>query len=277
MLTTPSVPLAITRERLLNHTGTPFAEIADNDIRRCLDTEMALREQDRVKAIFQSDQLKAFFSSEDPAILLVEGNTGEHDFDCSISFFSAMLVESIRQLNIPVIYFFCGLHQNSQPPVFNGPNGMMQALFRQLLLINGDDYISLKRSTMKKLPRSNKSVRKLVRKLLTNQQQKAVTFCIIDGVSFFEIAKWEKRLRTALVSLMKAVNRPKGNGVVKLLLTTPESSRCIPRMIRPEQILSIQEDVIEGDRQGLDSGEVKASMKEAVRTNWRRRRSLSWR
>ncbi|KAH0541252.1 hypothetical protein FGG08_004257 [Glutinoglossum americanum] len=266
----------ITRDELLTRIDSPFAAIAKADIRTSLDAYLSFREQDRVQAIVQSPQLKFFFSSPDSTALLLEGNTGTHDTNSSISYFSATLVDSIRKLNLPVIHFICGLHRNSQPEDFNGPDGMMQALLRQLLAVNGRSYISLKKSTMEKLPQSDKAVRKTVRELLVRQRHQSVTFCIIDGISFFETARWEKRLKTALTSLMKAVNDPKGTGVVKLLITTPESSRCAPRIVGQERILSLQKDLIEGARQGFGEEQVKVSMKEAVGANWRRR-STSWR
>ncbi|KAI9774143.1 MAG: hypothetical protein M1840_005236 [Geoglossum simile] len=271
-LETQVVRKEITGYKLLKLLGTPFTQTADSDIRRCLGAEISCQEQGRVQSIVQSSKLKSFFSGNDSTALLVHGNTGSpHNAYSSTSFFSATLVELIRKLDLPVIHFFCGLHQKSEPAVFNGPDGMMLALLQQLLSIDREDRISLKKSTLKKLPESNKRVRKLVGDLLIKQRSKAVTFCIIDGVSFFEIPRFEKRLKLALETLMKAVGeRSKGNGVVKLLITTPESSRCVPKMVGVERIFSVP-DISHGTGQGLHRESIRGEVGRAIREGKRRK------
>ncbi|KAI9775618.1 MAG: hypothetical protein M1839_001019 [Geoglossum umbratile] len=254
----------VTGYELLNLLNTPFTKIADSDIRTCLRAEMSYREQDRVHSIVQSPKLKSFFSNDNSAVLLVNGNTGSpHNPRSSVSFFSATLVELIRALNIPVIHFFCGLHRESEPETFSGPDGMMRALLQQLLSIASEDHISLKKSTLKKLPGSNKRVRKLVGDLLVKRRRGPI-FCIIDSISFFEIPRLEKRLKMALETLMKAVgDHTKGSGVVKLLVTTPQNSRCVSRMVRVEEIFSVP-DISQGTGQGLNRGRIKVEVKQAI-------------
>jgi hypothetical protein len=256
----------MTGYKLLKLLGTPFTQTADSDIRKCLGADISFQEQDRVQSIVQSSELKSFFSGKDSTVLLVHGNTGSpHNAYSSTSFFSATLVELIRKLDTPIIHFFCGFHQKSEPAIFDGPDGMMLALLQQLLSIDHADRISLKKSTLKKLPESNKRVHKLVGDLLIKPRRRAVTFCIIDGVSFFETPRFEKRLKLALETLMKAVGeRPEGSGVVKLLITTPESSRCVPKMVGVERIFSVP-DISHGTRQGFNREGIRGEVSQAIK------------
>ena len=89
-------------------------------------------------------------------------------------------------------------------------------------------------------------------KLMKQLPEGQVVFCLIDGVSFYEINRLTNDFIVVVDALVALIGDKKLSAVVKLLFSAPRLSRYIPGRLDAEQIFRIFED-IEHTNQGFNS------------------------
>ncbi|MCJ1383779.1 hypothetical protein MMC17_006893 [Xylographa soralifera] len=255
------LPKAIRREDLVRHVGDSCLALSETSIQEALDftSRLPLEEQDRIIAITSSEHFKNLLVSDKSGVLLIQGNSGHTGALGSASVVAASLVASLSQLNVSAIHFFCGKHKT--PGVgdpFVGPYGMMKALLQQVLAGYSTGRIPfLDQSVPKRALSSVHTMGHLFYRLVANEPSESTTFCVIDGISFFENSVCEEDTHTAIRQLLHAVSG--ANGCFKLLITSPTHSIYVPGYIKEAQtkaslhatILQMPRDIVHGRRQGV--------------------------
>ena len=134
---------------------------------------------------------------------------------------------------------------------FVGPYGMMKALLQQVLAGYPRGRIpNLDQSVPKRVLSNVHTMGHLLYKLVANESPESTTFCIINGISFFENGVYEEDMYTAIRQLFHVVSS--ANGCLKLLITSPTHSIYVPGYIQEAQtkaslhatILQMPKDII---------------------------------
>ena len=134
--------------------------------------------------------------------------------------------------NAGVIRFFCGLHL--KPSTQNrGPRGLLKCLIAQLLINYPEAMPNIDLEAWMKLRERGSScdlctiLRDIVRKL----PERAVVYCIIDGLQFFKEPEWELRTQLIMKEITRLTRDPAVRAAFKVLLTSPVSCRYISEQI----------------------------------------------
>ena len=248
---------AVHREALLQFVGNLFIHQANCDLATVLSSAslMSFEEQDRQEFMTQSDILKDFLGSDSSSAVLVQGNSLHDDNIASTSIYASSLVIAVQQLNVPVIHFTAGLHNIPYAEdTFLGPYGMMLALLQQFLEIYPLDHLSfLDRDILSHRFQDVQSIGRLMHALVSNEPRTSNTFCIIDGISFFENFSCEADTHQAIGQLLGLVSD--ANGCFKLLITSPTRSAFVPQHLVNFQarydVLDVPPNMVQGRRQGV--------------------------
>lgn len=190
-----------------------------------------------------------FHSSRSDAII-VDGNADGYGASrCSpMSLVCSSLINILsRQEEALVLHFFCGAHNQSTGE--SGPVYMMKSLIVQLLRLKPFNLSFIDSQQWKEGLASN-SVAYMCRlfKALAKQVFDQTLFCIIDGVSLYETNAWCDDTRAMLWEIRSIAEDPEMEGIFKLLVTSPSSSRVIREDFAPDSRIRIPKDSSRGRR-----------------------------
>ena len=150
---------------------------------------MTSTRQQRATWLMQEPAFQQWFRAMGSHILIVDGMEQEMDTISSLSYFCAMLHNNLSSLQVAIpLTFFCGLHAKPGENL-EGAQGIMRSLIYQLLLLHLDFDYSFRDYPFLEGIRNQSIVHlcRLFRNLLTSFQS-ATVFCMIDGISEYEIS-----------------------------------------------------------------------------------------
>ena len=245
---------SVHREALIRKVGNLFISQAAYDLENSLGTasRLSLGEQDRQGYMTQAPQLREFLRSTHSSAVLIQGNSPHDNIIAATSVYAASLVTALQQLHVPVLYFNCGLHRTPyNDDLFLGPDGMMLALLQQHLESYPLDNLAfLEQDVLRYHFQDIQSIGRLMHILVSNEPRTSMTFCIIDGVSFFETAMCEAGTRQAIYELCDLV--ASASGSFKLLFTSPTRSMYVPQHLTndpaPCEIVFVPSQIVHGRR-----------------------------
>ena len=193
-------------------------------------------EQRRALWLFQSHRFQEWLCSTRTDMILVEGNSDTYGMArySALSLISSVLATELSGNGISrAISFFCGLH-NVQSDDLAGPQGLIRSLISQLL--NPSDMncdVQLSNAHLDALSRHDLSALcSLFHQLLTRLPHSGnILFCIIDGISLFELDPWLEYAYLLVSRLADIVTDPRVTSSVKIILTAPGTSRHLKNHI----------------------------------------------
>lgn len=146
-----------------------------------------------------------------------------------------------------MVYFFCGAHSTSGDPI-GGPAGLIRCLIAQLLPLREFD-IDFVRFGLgnEQLQQENLAALCGVFRGLVTQLPGTILFCIIDGVSLFEIEPWRSQMQDVLRSLTLLAENKLLGAVFKLLVTSPGVSTGAKAVVPPQCCIQILQDGVEDE------------------------------
>ncbi|KAF2827493.1 hypothetical protein CC86DRAFT_211978 [Ophiobolus disseminans] len=194
--------------------------------------------------VLQSTRFKHWIQSNNSDVLLVIGNLEDGMARIpAMSFLCSMLVGSLRhQRNVYVLHSFCGT-RNSRSHPESGLRGMIRSLTSQLLSMHEFDTGSMNVGRWKAGIRSNSSstLGRLFGRLI-EQLPDVVVFCVIDGISLFEMEPWNVELQPIVETLLEAVASREASARVKLLFACTTMSIYLSCRLAERNRLSIPTD-----------------------------------
>ena len=223
---------------------TPF--ISGEDLRRLLQVDnnticgnlrltlghghvMAAIRQQRAIWLMHERTFQQWFRAHGSDILIVDGMEQEMDAISALSFFVAVLHESLSNMQVAIpLTFFCGLH--AKPGDYlEGAQGTMRSLIHQLLSLQWDlDQSFLDLPFLDEIRNhSIASLCTLFRNLLTSVPPTTI-FCMIDGISEYEISSRIHDVNVMmgfLRDLVDETNKEDSGINFKLLVTSSTASR----------------------------------------------------
>ncbi|CUS14985.1 unnamed protein product [Tuber aestivum] len=187
----------------------------------------SLAEKDRANWIMKSQRMSQWLTSTTPSTLLINGN-GEHKKISPLSFIAALLVQSLTQSDVPVLYFFCGENTSSSG---GGPSDLIRSLTAQLLTHYDFDLTTL-RHTRKGTPKTTKQLCTLFEGLLAQLPDDSLLFILIDGITYFENA--DRREETCFIIERLHEISQGAHPLVKVLVTAPSKSRYVVKVLQSD-------------------------------------------
>ncbi|KAI9700133.1 MAG: hypothetical protein M1820_006915 [Bogoriella megaspora] len=257
----PTLPTTIEVQELLEMLR-PFIASPEDDIQ---DVQSSALEKDsdfqcRATWLSHEDQFQQWLQSPESSLLAVDGNTEAYEAEAysPMSLFCSLLMESLQKKpGADVIGFFCGSHAEPSDETC-GPEGLIVSLIAQLLqnyrfdfgFINSAGwYEQLER-------RDPRQLLKLLRELV-QQLPPTVLFCLVDGVSLYEVGPWGDSTKALIAELQDMTDGRDLNIVLKVLLTSGGVSRLASRMVGSDYYVWVPADTrtegfvdFEGDHRG---------------------------
>lgn len=213
---------------------------------------MPFEEQDRQGFMTESDILKNLLSTAASGAVLIQGNSPHDDAIASTSVYAASLVTALQQLHVSVIHFACGLHSTRTDDPFLGPYGMMLALLQQFLEGYPSDSLAISHHNLRDQFANVQSIGRLMQILVSSEPRTSTTFCVIDGISFFENSTCEADTHEAISQLFEIASS--AIGCFKLLITSPTRSMYVPQYLSSHRsqcdVLHVPAEIVHGRRQG---------------------------
>ncbi|RPA89390.1 hypothetical protein L873DRAFT_1722055 [Choiromyces venosus 120613-1] len=189
-------------------------------------------EKDRANWIMKSQRMNTWRTCTTSSTLLINGN-GEHKKISSLSFITALLVQSLTQSDIPVLHFFCG-DNSPTSSITGGPAGLMRSLTAQLLLTHYDfDLTPIRHSRSGTAPKSVKQLCTLFNSLIAQLPTDASLFILIDGITYFE--NEDRRPETCLIVQRLHENSRGADALVKILVMAPGKSHYVVKVLTEEE------------------------------------------
>ncbi|PTB80692.1 hypothetical protein M440DRAFT_1324433 [Trichoderma longibrachiatum ATCC 18648] len=194
--------------------------------------------QAQAYSMFDKDRFFRWMRSEDPDMLLVDGNLfvrGAVSLEkiSAMSLVCANLVLSLSSLDpsAVLLHFHCGLHSNPDDDWY-GPVGLVRSMIVQLLAILYDkdqlDLNILNRRSFAKALESHilDDLCALLHQLMDQLPPDTAIFIIIDGICWFDLdARGSYRqLMTVLDGLRSIVEDDNLRPTFKVLMTSPTKS-----------------------------------------------------
>ncbi|RPA92712.1 hypothetical protein L873DRAFT_1794106 [Choiromyces venosus 120613-1] len=191
----------------------------------------SLGEKDRANWIMKSQRINTWLTCTTSSTLLINGN-GEHKKISSLSFITALLVQSLTQSDIPVLHFFCG-DNSSTSSITGGPAGLMRSLTAQLLTHYDFDLTSIRHSRSWTAPKSVKILCTLFNSLVAQLLTNTLLFILIDGITYFENADCREEI-CLIIQRLHEIAQGAG-ALVKILVMAPGKSRYIVKGLQEEE------------------------------------------
>jgi hypothetical protein len=214
-------------------------KIIDVDPDRCITTcteekEMMLRTGQGLRGapahvlkMYRNGRVREFLSTAASDAIFVEGILDDQEmFRCSpMSLACAVLLDDLAgSSHVATIHYFCGLHNNAQDPV-SGGRGIARVLIGQLLCIQDFDFTFLNAEWRAALDQGNFAAQLALFEPLISQLRRAVLFCVIDAVTWFE-GNARKEETDALISeLLHVAADCEHMAHMKLFITSSSRSR----------------------------------------------------
>lgn len=203
----------------------------DDDLQIALDYGRSMRSprQHRATWLMQQPAFQQWFQASGSQVLIVDGMEQEMDTTSPLTYFCAMLHRNLSNLQIAVpLIFFCGLH--AKPGDYlEGACGIVRALTYQLLLQRWDfDCSCLDYAFLAQVQNHDIShLCRLFRILLTSAPP-ATIFCMVEGISEYEISRRIGDVEVMMGYLRDLVNETnvENSGIdFKVLVTSATASR----------------------------------------------------
>lgn len=240
-----SIELRDLQIQLQNYLGhSPVATGQEIDLVRRNAQSCDEPSQGAMHWVLQSPRFKRWIQSPGSDALTVNGNLedGMARYS-STSLLCAMLVQSLQnQQAAHVLHFFCGAH-NSRLDPSAGPIGLVRSLIAQLLSVQQFDIGFLRYGKWEDGLRAyNISMYCGLLRRLIEQMPNSIVFCIIDGVSMFEVQSWADDLRFVARTLIEAAFKDQMSARIKLLFTSASRSRCMDSLLSEDNKLNVPTD-----------------------------------
>ena len=259
---TPTPP-TITLSQILTYLHSdPQTAIHDIEISARLGRGLDRSGQNRAKWLLQNQRFLSWFDSATSQLLLVENNEENSGRTSSLSFFAAMLLQSLRpsQSAFPItLNYFCGIHTQE---LSTGPCRMIRSLVAQLLSRQPYDLGFLAGQVQNLLNHDAGYLWGLFKYLVTSLPF-AIIFCVVDGISWYQD---ENEVLYSIQELRNLVKAPSGNVIVKVLLTGPAPRRAREIIHERNDQLLIPVDV-DGDGDALTERQMSAQRLTRPRSN----------
>ena len=223
--------------------------------------------QSRGSWLLHNKAFQAWLISDASSTLVVNGNAEGREHISPMSLVSAFLLQSLSGTDTAsTISFFCGLHLAGHDDM-SGPQGLARSLISQLLAtIYESDLAILEKDFHQQLEAHASDVAMLMElfsSLVNRLPQEFVLFCVIDGISLFEKQQYEQETRIVFQKLSQIAQADSQGGLLKLLLTSPSSSRCAKEFFPKESTVIIPKNA--GDGQLLTMHQVKKQASQVFR------------
>ncbi|OTA60219.1 hypothetical protein K449DRAFT_396173 [Hypoxylon sp. EC38] len=238
-----------------------FLRILDVDPSKATyDLEYVLKQDHKFTAISKGqasylrkrDEFCDWFSSEDPNLLVVNGNlTNPSNSKISpLSLVCANFVANLLDIGCAApLYFFCSENMGARDRS-PGPHRIMRSILTQLLLyLDSYGHLSLgfvnSRRWQHGLQNLDMSVLCESFWELINQLSPVTVFCVIDGVSLYERKEWKEDLLFLVRELDKMVHDDMLRPRLKILLTNSIRATYIGQAVDPQRVISLRDSEID--------------------------------
>lgn len=262
----PDTPVIKSRKlrRILRHDS----EAAHFDVDRTLSAGRVfnLREQERTEYLMASSRFKQWLTTRHSEVLLVNGNADTSNRCSPVSFACGLLVSSLGSFPSTItLSFFCALHTDSSDPE-TGSRTMLASLICQLLEQYQDFDLSFLTVDQKFDLRDHEIsiLCSLFKTLLRQLPDGQLVFCMVDGVSYYEYGHRKDDTCKVLAMLAALTDDDKLNAVVKLMISSPKTSRYVSKTVDPDDIYTLPE-TIEHKNQGFNSPAFGKKAKKQIR------------
>ncbi|KAL8980794.1 MAG: hypothetical protein Q9205_004223, partial [Flavoplaca limonia] len=220
---------------------------------------LSIASQDRAVALIMSPRLQAWLTSTSSAMMLVNGHMFSNEDEARqspLSFFCAKLIDDVlngsRRFDGIVdhsnigIRWFCGLHTDMRRDMDAHPKGMMNSMVSQLINQALDRFsgVSMGDSSLLDRDLDLGNLNSIFDSLVMTLTGETILFCLIDGISYYEIEDRENECEEVLSMLTNLVRRCQQidhGPVIKFMVTAPLRSHLVCRLFREEEILDMGE------------------------------------
>ena len=250
--------------RILRHDP----EAAQFDVDRMLSAGRVfnLREQERTEYLMASSRFKQWLTSRHSEVLLVNGNADTSSRCSPISFACGLLVSSLGSFPSTItLSFFCALHTDSND-METGSRMMLASLVCQLLEKYQDFDLSFLTADQKYDLQDHEinTLCSLFKNLLRQLPEGQLVFCMVDSVSYYEYGDRKDDTCKVLAMLAALTEDENLNAIIKLMISSPKTSRYVSKTVDPEDIYTLPE-TIEQKNQGFNSPAFGKKAKKQIR------------
>ncbi|CAG8961513.1 hypothetical protein HYFRA_00013864 [Hymenoscyphus fraxineus] len=257
----------LTTRKLLKSLGCK-PKLTKSDISKAISHGQAASRtfQQKAQSLMQNSRLKSWLTSPESSTLLVNGN-GTREKISSLSLTCGMLAKSLESFEGSIsLSYFCGMHSGVEES--EGVQNMLAELTHQLL--SSFPHFDLNFVKIRHTPSDIKShnldvLCHIFSGLVHQLPEDQITFCVIDGITFYEYGKHNPDFREVVSMLVDLAENC--STVFKLLITSSTKSISIDNLIDKKDILNLKDGGNYNDR-GL-------SIRKALEGNSRSMENLS--
>ena len=205
--------------------------------------------QNQAQWLLRFPRFRHWLWSNSTDLLIVNGNSERYASE-RISPMSLLCSSLIKLLeankSAKVIYFFCGLGNSSTGNERSGPLDLMKDLTAQLLMLYELDLTFINCQQWRKKFDEPETSLNLLCELLWNLFQRlpdGILFCIIDGLSLYEVERWWDEISEVMGLLQNIAKNDSIKATIKILITNPGINRCAKDFVPPGDLVWIPEGV----------------------------------
>ncbi|PKK48346.1 hypothetical protein CI102_6889 [Trichoderma harzianum] len=212
---------------------------------------MGTEAQNRVEWLLTNKNIAHWFTSTGSQTILVNGH-GSLERITPMSFFCAMLAQSLNSTGSIILSHFCGLQMHdtgSKNSREQKTSGLLRSLLIQLLAQWKFPNIScLEHDFMEKLKRtspnwSSRRQRHLFQYLVAALPQATPIFIIIDGTNYYEVADLRDDIKEVVKEINKFLSSESVGAMVKILITSPTRSFNLTQYFETNEIINVPKDI----------------------------------
>lgn len=197
-----------------------------------------LKYRSRAMQIVTAEEFRAWATSATSSELLVQGDPGADTTQATfaMSLVSASLMQGLRNRDRFVsLVFFCGRHVESDDALAGG-RAMISSLMAQLLLQHYANATFRQQDVDLEGLRSGDIgvLCRLFEWLVRQLPQHKTLVCVVDGVEYYETAKYEDDMRTVLNSLLGLARDETMCPAVKILATSPMGTVSVHKAFKDD-------------------------------------------
>jgi len=206
-------------------------------------------EQERTKHFTDNPRLKKWLTGRHSEVLLVNGSYVAEKIS-PLTFACGIFARSVASFPgaIPLT-FFCGMHiDRSREDV--GAALMLSSLVSQLLagyLHYNFDFLDTWDFNPKDIgansPDRVEALLSLFFELLEQLPENQIVFCLIDGIQYYEYQGRAQDTCHVVSNLLDQITNTETKAVFKLLITTPESSASVARIVPKENVWTMPQNI----------------------------------
>jgi hypothetical protein len=237
------------RETLLNLMAVD-EDVAGRDVTFIQRQSQSVEESEQRQAmwLFSAPRFQKWLCSSRSDVILVEGNSQRYGMArySSMSLISSALTQELGGNRISqAVSFFCGLH-NLPNDDLAGPRGLMRSIIAQILGTAGIGCdVHLSSNHLDALARHDVGdLCSLFHQILISNRLGSVLFCIIDGISLFEVDLWREEAQLIVSRLAHIAADVRLGTMVKLIMTSPGTSRHVKDYIEAANRIWVPRDAL---------------------------------